>query len=77
MISNKSLAIFPEITPSPISSTMVPSCAAEIGDEPMSCPSRFKRPKTYVYVAELPKKVQLLAVSVPWRRVAWDKRAEF
>ncbi len=43
-ISNKSLAILPEIVPSAIRSSIAPSCAAETGEAAMSPPSLFSRP---------------------------------
>ena len=43
-ISNRSLAILPEMTPSPIRSRIAPSCAAETGDCAISLPSLFSRP---------------------------------
>ena len=37
-ISNRSLAILPEMVPSPIRSTIAPSCAAETGEAPIDLP---------------------------------------
>src|SRR5260370_1134906 len=58
-ISNRSFAILPEIVPSPIRSTMVPSWLADTGEPDMSRPSLLSRPNNSL--------ITQLAASLPSR----------
>src|SRR5712671_2800733 len=49
-ISNKSLAILPEIVPFWIRSRIAPSCTADTGDVTISLPSRFSRPNNSLMI---------------------------
>jgi len=49
-ISNKSLAILPEIVPAAIRSRIAPSCAADTGEAAMLLPSLLSRPASSLIV---------------------------